>query len=120
MLNEIRTFILRFASILHVIGLFILLSECPRIDGGLSFFSGLVILIISLASGLCIWLMSTSYSKKFRLRAYAALVPSAVITLLMAEYYSPYLFWCAVLVVVLAFYEKPKELTNLPKVIFRF
>ena len=37
---------------------------------------------------------------------------------MVANYYSPYLFWCAVFVVVLAFYDKPKELTNLPKVIF--
>jgi len=106
MMNEIRTFILRFAAILHVFGLFILLSECPRIDGGINFFSGAFILIISLASGLCIWLMSTSYSKKFCFRAFAALVPSAVITLLMAEYYSPYLFAGAIIVVVLAFYNK--------------
>ena len=56
--------------------------------------------------------MSTSYSKKFRLRAYAALVPSAVITLLMAEYYSPYLFAGANVVVVLAFYNMPDGLTN--------
>ena len=106
-MTNIRTFILRFAAILHVAGLFVLLSECPRVDGGLNFFSSLVILMISLASGLCIWLMTTAYSKKFRIKSFAALLPSAAIMLMMANYYSPYLFWCAVVVVVLAFYDKP-------------
>jgi hypothetical protein len=104
-MKDARTLILRFAALLHLLGLFLVLAECPRIDGGLTFLSVLAILCICLISSFGIWIMSTSHAKRFRIAAVAGFAPSAIVTLLLANYYSPYLFIGSIVVVTLPFYN---------------
>jgi hypothetical protein len=105
-MESITNVLLRFASILQFLGMFFVLAECPRIDGGLTILSGLYIFIISMVSGFGIWLMTTTHAKKFRNGAFIVFAPSAAVMFYVADYYSTYLFLASVLVVVIAIYDK--------------